>query len=86
MFRFFTVYGPQGRPDMAPMIFANSILNSQPIKIYNHGNMSRDFTYIDDLVNGIRLLIEAIPGASISNYNYDDDILANKIIKKIKLK
>ena len=51
--RFFTVYGPQGRPDMAPMIFANSILNSQPIKIYNHGNMSRDFTYIDDVVEAI---------------------------------
>ena len=48
--RFFTVYGPWGRPDMAPMIFANSILNSKPINIYNYGDMIRDFTYIDDVV------------------------------------
>ncbi len=51
--RFFTVYGPWGRPDMAPMIFANSIFNGKPIDIYNFGNMKRDFTYIDDVVEGI---------------------------------
>ena len=51
--RFFTVYGPYGRPDMAPMIFANSIMKSKPINIFNHGNMKRDFTYIDDIVSGI---------------------------------
>ena len=51
--RFFTVYGPSGRPDMAPMIFAKSILNSEPIKIFNYGKMSRDFTYIDDVVESI---------------------------------
>ena len=51
--RFFTVYGPLGRPDMAPMIFANSILNSEPIKVFNYGKMSRDFTYIDDVVDSI---------------------------------
>ena len=51
--RFFTVYGPYGRPDMAPMIFANSIMNSKPINIYNYGNMKRDFTYIDDIILGI---------------------------------
>ncbi len=51
--RFFTVYGPWGRPDMAPMIFAKSILNSEPINIYNFGNMSRDFTYIDDITEAI---------------------------------
>ena len=51
--RFFTVYGPLGRPDMAPMIFAKSILNSKPIKIYNYGKMSRDFTYIDDVTESI---------------------------------
>ena len=51
--RFFTVYGPMGRPDMAPMIFAKSILNSKPIKIFNYGKMSRDFTYIDDVVESI---------------------------------
>ena len=48
--RFFTVYGPFGRPDMAPMIFANAILNKKPLKIFNHGNMSRSFTFIDDVI------------------------------------
>lgn len=61
MFRFFTVYGPWGRPDMALFKFTEAILNGEPIDIYNHGNMSRDFTYIDDLVNGMRLLIDTIP-------------------------
>tara|TARA_B100000242_G_scaffold231089_1_gene171118 strand:+ start:10247 stop:11284 length:1038 start_codon:yes stop_codon:yes gene_type:complete len=51
--RFFTVYGPWGRPDMAPMIFAKSILENKPIKIFNYGDMMRDFTYIDDVVEGI---------------------------------
>tara|TARA_B100000579_G_C22847926_1_gene865556 strand:- start:5318 stop:6343 length:1026 start_codon:yes stop_codon:yes gene_type:complete len=51
--RFFTVYGPWGRPDMAPMIFAKSILNREPINIFNFGKMKRDFTYIDDIVEGI---------------------------------
>ena len=51
--RFFTVYGPWGRPDMAPMIFAKSILKNEPIKIFNYGNMQRDFTYIDDIAEGI---------------------------------
>ena len=61
MFRFFTVYGPWGRPDMALFKFTKAILNGTPIDVYNYGDMSRDFTYIDDLVNGIRLLIDAIP-------------------------
>ena len=51
--RFFTVYGPWGRPDMAPMIFAKSILNQEPIKIFNFGKMRRDFTYINDIVEGV---------------------------------
>ena len=51
--RFFTVYGPWGRPDMAPMIFAKSILNKEPIKVFNFGKMRRDFTYIDDIVEGV---------------------------------
>ncbi|GHV14651.1 NAD-dependent epimerase [Fibrobacterales bacterium] len=50
--RFFTVYGEWGRPDMAPMLFAKNILADRPIKIFNNGNMRRDFTYIDDIVNG----------------------------------
>ena len=61
MFRFFTVYGPWGRPDMALFKFTKAILNGDPVDVYNHGDMSRDFTYIDDLVRGMRLLIDAIP-------------------------
>ncbi len=61
MFRFFTVYGPWGRPDMALFKFTKSILDGAPIDLYNHGDMSRDFTYIDDIVNGIKLLIDTIP-------------------------
>ncbi len=62
MFRFFTVYGPWGRPDMALFKFTRGILEGAPIDIYNHGQMWRDFTYVDDLVRGIRLLIDAVPG------------------------
>ena len=51
--RFFTVYGPWGRPDMAPFLFADAILNARPIKVFNHGDMMRDFTYIDDIVEGV---------------------------------
>jgi UDP-glucuronate 4-epimerase len=61
MFRFFTVYGPWGRPDMALFKFTRGILNGQPIDVYNHGEMYRDFTYVTDLVRGIRLLIDAVP-------------------------
>ncbi len=64
MFRFFTVYGPWSRPDMAPFKFTKAILNHQPIDISNYGDMSRDFTYIDDLIDGIRLLIDAVPFGS----------------------
>lgn len=56
--RFFTVYGPWGRPDMSYFLFAEAISNDKKIKIFNNGNMSRDFTYIDDIVNGIKLVIE----------------------------
>jgi UDP-glucuronate 4-epimerase len=51
--RFFTVYGPWGRPDMSPFLFANAILNDKPIQVFNHGDMLRDFTYIDDIVEGV---------------------------------
>ncbi len=61
MFRFFTVYGPWGRPDMALFKFADAILDGRPIDIYNRDDMYRDFTYVDDLVRGIRLLIDAVP-------------------------
>ncbi|AKM08254.1 NAD-dependent epimerase/dehydratase family protein [Pelagerythrobacter marensis] len=61
MFRFFTVYGPWGRPDMALFKFTRGILEGTPIDIYNNGEMFRDFTYVADLVRGIRLLIDAVP-------------------------
>jgi UDP-glucuronate 4-epimerase len=61
MFRFFTVYGPWGRPDLALYKFTKGILEGTPIDIYNHGEMWRDFTYVEDLVRGIRLLIDAVP-------------------------
>jgi UDP-glucuronate 4-epimerase len=61
MFRFFTVYGPWGRPDMALFKFTKGIVEGTPIDIYNHGHMWRDFTYVEDLVRGIRLLIDTVP-------------------------
>ena len=61
MFRFFTVYGPWGRPDMAPFKFTKGVLEGTPIEVYNHGDMSRDFTYVTDLVRGIELLIDSPP-------------------------
>lgn len=60
-FRFFTVYGPWGRPDMAPFKFTRAILAGEVIDVYGHGNMYRDFTYVTDLVRAIRLLIDAVP-------------------------
>jgi UDP-glucuronate 4-epimerase len=61
MFRFFTAYGPWGRPDMALFKFTKAILEGGTIDVYNHGNMSRDFTYIDDLVAGIMALAQVVP-------------------------
>ncbi|MEQ1539363.1 MAG: NAD-dependent epimerase [Sphingorhabdus sp.] len=61
MFRFFTVYGPYGRPDMALFKFTKGIIEGTPIEIYNNGDMWRDFTYVEDLVRGIRLLVDAVP-------------------------
>jgi UDP-glucuronate 4-epimerase len=62
--RFFTVYGPWGRPDMAPMLFANAITKNEPIKVFNNGEMQRDFTYVDDIVEGILRCIVNIPAKS----------------------
>lgn len=59
--RFFTVYGPWGRPDMSPFLFADAILNDRPIKVFNNGDMLRDFTYIDDIVEGVVRIIDVIP-------------------------
>ncbi len=56
--RFFTVYGPWGRPDMAMFLFTDAIINDRPIKVFNHGKMERDFTYVDDIVEGVVRIIE----------------------------
>lgn len=61
MFRFFTVYGPWGRPDMAPALFTDAILAGRPIKVFNHGEMRRDFTYVADLVRALAMVIDAPP-------------------------
>tara|TARA_B100000287_G_C20581884_1_gene760679 strand:- start:183 stop:1136 length:954 start_codon:yes stop_codon:yes gene_type:complete len=75
--RFFTCYGPWGRPDMAIFIFSKNIINGEPIELYNYGNMERDFTYVDDVIMGIR--------SSIDN-NYDHEIfnLGNNKSENVK--
>jgi UDP-glucuronate 4-epimerase len=72
--RFFTVYGPYGRPDMAYFSFTKDILEGKPIKVFNHGNMERDFTYIDDIVEGIVKLIDKAPIASKEWDESKDDL------------
>jgi len=62
--RFFTVYGPWGRPDMALFLFAKAILEGRPIDVFNHGNMQRDFTYIDDIVEGVLRVLDRVPQAN----------------------
>ena len=59
--RFFTVYGPWGRPDMSPFLFVSRILKGEPIEVFNHGNHSRDFTYIDDIVEGVVRTLDRVP-------------------------
>ena len=66
MFRFFTVYGPWGRPDMALFKFTKAMLSNEPIDVYNYGDMQRDFTYVEDLVNAIFLLMQNIPAIDIA--------------------
>ncbi|MCT7468663.1 NAD-dependent epimerase [Aliarcobacter cryaerophilus] len=74
--RFFTVFGEWGRPDMAPILFADAITNDRPIKVFNHGNMSRDFTYVDDIVDGIIKVIDnpAKPSDKFDTNNPDPSI------------
>lgn len=66
--RFFTVYGPWGRPDMAPFLFADAMLAGRPIKVYNHGQMTRDFTYVDDIVEGV---LRVLDKPATANPHYD---------------
>jgi UDP-glucuronate 4-epimerase len=65
--RFFTVYGPWGRPDMAPMLFTRAILAGEPIRVYNHGDMQRDFTYVDDIVEGVVRVLAHTPHGDDTN-------------------
>lgn len=67
--RFFTVYGPWGRPDMSPFLFIDAILHDRPIKVFNNGDMLRDFTYIDDIVEGVVRIADVIP---VGNANWDE--------------
>jgi UDP-glucuronate 4-epimerase len=73
--RFFTVYGPWGRPDMSPMLFTRAIVAGEPIRVFNHGRMRRDFTYVDDIVEGVVRVLERPPrpappsGAPYAVYN-----------------
>ena len=66
--RFFTVYGPWGRPDMALFLFTKAILKGEPIEVYNNGEMKRDFTYVDDIISGLMLLLES-PPQKVSHWN-----------------
>jgi UDP-glucuronate 4-epimerase len=69
--RFFTVYGPWGRPDMAYFLFTKAILEERPIDVYNHGKMKRDFTYIDDIIEGVVRVMDTVPKPD-SEWNGDD--------------
>ncbi|MBF8224467.1 NAD-dependent epimerase [Halomonas sp. 328] len=69
--RFFTVYGPWGRPDMAPFKFTKALLEGRPIAVFNHGDMSRDFTYIDDIVEGVVRILEVVPEPGTSTASPD---------------
>lgn len=86
--RFFTVYGPWGRPDMALFLFTEAILNDKPIKVFNHGQMERDFTYVDDIVEGvIRVLIKPTKGRDlykVYNIGNNDSVKLNDFIEAIE--
>lgn len=74
--RFFTVYGEWGRPDMSPWLFTDAILKQRPIKIFNYGQMQRDFTYIDDIVEGVVRILQHIPSAHFAVNNETADLSA----------
>lgn len=69
--RFFTVYGPWGRPDMAPFLFLRNVMAGQPIRVFNHGNLSRDFTYVDDIIAGVMSLLNHLPSGSVPHNVYN---------------
>ena len=86
--RFFTVYGPAGRPDMAPWLFTEAILNDKPIKVFNHGKMQRDFTYIDDIVEGIIRIQDVVQSKdipySLFNIGNNEPIQLSRFIQAIE--
>lgn len=85
--RFFTVYGPWGRPDMAPMLFADAIAKGKSIKVFNNGNLSRDFTFIEDIVKGIMNVIKEIDsvlGAEVYNIGHGSPVQLLRFIKTIE--
>jgi UDP-glucuronate 4-epimerase len=65
--RYFTVYGPWGRPDMSPVLFARALVEGRPIQVFNHGDMQRDFTYVDDIVEGTLRALDKPAGYAIYN-------------------
>lgn len=76
--RFFTVYGPWGRPDMAPFLFTKAIIEGKPINVFNHGDMRRDFTYIDDIIEGVIRVIERTPEPNLHwSANFPDPGTSN---------
>ncbi|OYT15331.1 MAG: capsular biosynthesis protein CpsI [Bacteroidetes bacterium 4572_77] len=81
--RFFTVYGPWGRPDMAYFLFTKAIINNKPIKVFNHGKMERDFTYVDDIVKGILKLLPIAPEKNDEWTDKDGDLSSSKAPYKI---
>ena len=82
--RFFTVYGPWGRPDMAPFLFLGNILEGKPIKVFNNGNLSRDFSYIDDIVTGVVKILENKPAGLVYNIGNSSPVALMDFISTIE--
>lgn len=85
--RFFTVYGPWGRPDMAPMLFSRAMLAGEPIRVYNHGDMLRDFTYIDDIIRGVEAVLRqppAVPADRIYNIGCSQPVQLMDFIRTLE--
>jgi len=82
--RFFTVYGPWGRPDMAPFLFLKSILNGETIKVFNNGNLSRDFSYIDDIVTGVVKILEGEPAGAVYNIGNSSPVELMEFVSTIE--
>ena len=82
--RFFTVYGPWGRPDMAPFLFLQSILDGEKIKVFNNGNLSRDFSYIDDIVTGVVKILEGEPAELVYNIGNSSPVELMEFISTIE--